>query len=312
MANEQIIDLDAPIETLPPLSFARIKFPFERITTTGGVRNHVHEFPHAPGGEPEKMGRSLYKVSIICQFHDVPGSDLEILYPDLFPARLTHLRDLFETQITDDLVVPNIGTIRAFCTNWTEVIDVKITSGESVTLEFLEDQDEEATAKELPTFSPLLLDRQALTLKGMVGALYLEPPSIFQQINDAVNSVKAISGIADAATNLIVAKLEGITRLCSEAADQVPSLQEPPNFAVLDALKDVWFSAQQLALDVAQRHITIQTWTVPRVMSVTEISAAISQLGSQVDVDDVIDLNATIDDRFAVQPGTQIRYLVAA
>ncbi len=99
----------AAFDALLRASFLDYPFPVQDIDVKGGLRDHVHEYPHAPGGAPEKLGRKLYEFTFTCPFlTGLRG------YPKLWPETLATLRIFFEGQNTGDLVVPTIGTINTF------------------------------------------------------------------------------------------------------------------------------------------------------------------------------------------------------
>ena len=50
----------AAFDELQPTSFNDIAFAISSLTITGGLRKHTHEYPHANGGDQEKLGRLLY------------------------------------------------------------------------------------------------------------------------------------------------------------------------------------------------------------------------------------------------------------
>ena len=128
-------------DTLQRASFQGIEFPITSMTLKGGIRDHIHEYPHAAGGAPEKLGRKLYEVSMQANFQSTFRA-----YPRLWPSALSKLRKIFEQQTTGDLVIPTIGTIQAYARNWTQQMEAKIRSGETATFEFVEDQGSEDLA----------------------------------------------------------------------------------------------------------------------------------------------------------------------
>jgi hypothetical protein len=59
----------SPFDQLQAASFAGYIFPWSRIRVSCSLRDHVHIYPHAPGGQPEKLGRNLYEFHFTCPFH---------------------------------------------------------------------------------------------------------------------------------------------------------------------------------------------------------------------------------------------------
>lgn len=300
--------MPTPAETFQKASFNGIAFPIYRVTVKGGLRHHIHEFPHSPGGEIEKMGRKLYSITMSAFFHDIPLSPMAEDYPDLYPERLFSLQSAFEQELTAPLVIPNLGTLNCVAIDWRRTFDfTQSLSGESVELEFIEDQDRE-TIFEAVEFGPGSLKEKTYQLYGLVENSPHNFPSIFQTINDIVTSIEAIEGIADATSKVLEAKLLQVADLC-ERASRITELQSPENWAIHRALKAVWLAARDLAEDILGRQSPIHTWRVPRVMSAAEASTAIYR--SAEHAIELIQLNP-IEDAFAIPEGFNLRYYRAA
>ena len=60
--------MPAPFDLLKAMSFNGVAFPYKSYRVKGAFRKHIHEFPHIAGGAPEKLGRSLYEVSVSVDF----------------------------------------------------------------------------------------------------------------------------------------------------------------------------------------------------------------------------------------------------
>ena len=78
-------------DNLERASFAGYAFPVSDVEVTGGLRDHVHEYPHSPGGAPEKLGRKLYEFSFTSPM--LAGFPR---YPKLWPETAASLRIVFE------------------------------------------------------------------------------------------------------------------------------------------------------------------------------------------------------------------------
>ena len=295
--------------TLPKASFNGLEFPYDSIEIKGSSRHHIHEFPHSAGGDPEKMGRKLYTIRFRGYFHDLPGSDLAQAFRGLLPGRRDQLLDLFEREETKQLVVPNFGSIFAFCTEWTGRADLSESlSGERWELEFLEDDDNiiDVEGREIASMPQVVVLNDAFQSFWPYDEF---KPSLIQQINDAITSVDGLIGEADAYSNLISAKLLAVADLCSRADRELEELQDPMNHRMLEALKALWSSASDLADNVTSSAGTLSVYRVPRVMAVNQISVQL--FGTAEKSFDLLQMNA-IDDAFAIPAGTEIKYMVAA
>lgn len=296
-------------ETFQSASFAGLKFPCSRVRMRGGLRHHVHVFPHSPGGDPEKMARQLYTVEMTCFFHELPQTDFEEEYPTLYPTQLVLLQKLFEQGKTDNLVIPNVGTMKAFATDWDRDFDfAKAMSGESTVFTFLEDQEKATLFENDFEFGANTMGAKVHSIVALWGTPNRPPPSIFQTINDAVTAVLAVEGVADASSKLLEAKVRAVADLCSQA-DRLTEMQDPLNHAALRALKDLWLTASKLADDILQKQDVIATWRVPKVMAVTQVASAI--YGDAERAMEILQLNP-IEDAFAIPAGTLVRYYQTA
>lgn len=296
--------MTTPAETFQKASFGGVSFPILRVSVKGGIRHYEHEFPHSPGAEIEKMGRKPYTVSMSAFFHDVPESRLAEEYPNLYPDGLHSLRAMCEEEKTNPLVIPNLGTLQAVATEWRNTFDFTSSlSGEAVEFEFIEDQERDRIFEGLE-FGRGQLERKNFQLQALMNTKLPEPPSIFQAINDAVTAVLAVQGLADAFSKVLESKLLQVASLCQQA-DQMLMLQVPENFAILEAMKEVWRSAVDLVEDILGHRSPIVSWTVPSLMTVGQI--AIDRLGSSDRGVEILQMNP-IEDAFAVPAGTIIRY----
>ena len=289
------------ITELDRLAFAGNRIPYQSIQVRGGLRDHVHEFPHAAGGAPEKLGRKLYEIEVTARFSS------GLLDPDLFdlwPLQLNQLAQVFERQDTQDLQLPSIGVIKAYCFNWNRTLSSALLNGEDVTLAFREDKS-----------SDFLVEK---ALRGAVTGVYekntelqleadtIEPkPDIFDAINDAANKVKAILEVKDLYGQLLEARIQTLVQLLEYADRHVEELNNPTNYAVLEALHDLWAATVDLAEDVMGKGIDLHAWIVPRLMTAGEVSTAI--FGDTTHAVDVMNLNA-LEDPYEIPAGTTIKY----
>lgn len=283
-------------------AFAGIEFPVSRVSVKGGLREFVHEFPHVAGGAPEKLGRKLYEFTFEVPFHDV----LPDYGTDLWPSRLADLRTYFELETTEDLVVPTIGTIQAYCYDWEQDWQAKVQSGESATFHFREDSSSAflAGAIAVPTTAGIAVRGKALTTIVEVGGY---SASLFDGIRDAVNSITALSDQADLYANLLEAKALGLADMCRQLDASLPDLQKPVNFPLIDALLELWAAAVDLHKDALRMAVTIVKYTVPTPMSVNDVARIL--YGSADRAIDVLRMNP-IEDAFKIPANTELRVFV--
>lgn len=294
-------------DTFQKAAFNGIVFPYSQIAIKGGIRHHVHEYPHSAGGDVEKMGRKLYTFRFRVPFHDLPGSDLERDFQGLFPDRLKNFLALFDRQATAELVVPSIGTMKCVATDWDGTADMaEALSGETWNFEFIEDEDRASLVKEIPNLGVHALKASALELQTKADKHGFKP-GLFQAINDAVTAVDAVFGVADQNSRLVAAKISAVADLCGRADREIDEFLNPMNHLVLEALKNLWANAVDLAENapgVAGGELV--TYRVPRLMSIGEV--ATNLYGSADRGADIMVLNP-IDDPFEIKKGTNLKYL---
>lgn len=305
-------------------SFEGIEFPVRRMSVRGALRYHVHEYPHAFGGAFENLQRKLYETKMTCPFMQRFAA-----YPGLWPDRWNALRARFETGEAGQLVIPTIGTITVRCIAWPEEMDAKIQSGVNVELEFIEDQSqlslvenliriesenlqaaignyEDALAK-FREDNPNSLDAQSViaTSARTKGT----NPSLFDSINDAANALFSIKDQFDLQAGLLEGKVLGLLGIIQEADRTVVSLQNPQNFRVWTAMRDLADGCRKLAKDLHSRHTDLQVFIVPMTMAISDVSTRI--YGDNSRAVELMQINSSFDDALAIPAGTQIKYYPA-
>ena len=298
--------------TLARMSFGGIAFPFVEYSLNGAHRNHVHEYPHAQGGDPEKLGRKLYVVRVTAWFHELTGPAAQA-YPDLWPSGLKRLREMFESGETKDLVIPTIGTIRAFATQWTQKYVVSnAPDGEKVDIEFCEDEagdllagNEAKFAAESMVEALALLNEQMALLEARGLA---RKPNIFEQLNDLVGGFVALKDQAQAQATLLSDKVESIKALCQEVESVADFVNESSGVGVGAAVRSLWTAANAVGDALVVPASQVLTHIVPSRTTVVDLSALL--YGRTDKVSDLLKLNAFIDP-FGIPAGTVVRYAVA-
>lgn len=297
-----------PAAEFSKAGFDGIEFPYTNLNVKGGIRFATHEFPHSPGAEIEKMGRKPYEISLTAWFHDVPGSALSRAYPSL-RSRLEKLRERFEKEMTAELVVPTVGTMKAVCTEWEQRFDPRVTTGETFELKFIEDQDVLTLRNtvDLGGLEAIAEKSDALfAAAALADFKRAQTVGFFQQLSDAVTTVQGYFGQADAMTRLVEGKIRGLEQLISWGDSQIDELQNPSNHLVVEALHDLWLSVRAMQENVIESRQTIRIRTLERKMSVNQI--AIWIYGSSEKGFEIMQLN-DFKDNLEVPAGTDVRYL---
>ncbi len=290
-------------DQLERASFDGIAFPVERVQVTSSLRHHIHLYPHSPGGALEKLGRELYRITMLANF--------QVTFPKwgdtLWPGDMADLRDRFENELTSDLVIPTIGKIKACIVNWDQEMVAKIRSGEKVTIQFIEDQSSAFLVNGLINVKVDLAE----SIERMTElAEDLEAPlgNIGDTLTEIANAVTAIGDQIELAGDLVSAKIEGVMSACAAIDDALSVLDDPEHWELLYAVHDVWDNAVRLRDDVLSRSTPIVTFTTPTVMTVGDIANRL--YGSTERASQILQLNA-FEDPFAIPANKNVRAYAA-
>lgn len=296
------------LEGAPRASFDTIEFPFTSRGARLEFREHTHEFPKMAGGQPEKLGRRLWVFSFECPFH---ASNLH--FPNLYPSALDALTERAARGYTAELVIPEMGILRAFITKLDRRRRGAILSGEDVTLEFKED-DLEAFRNATTPVGRAALDEAAANVRAKMLGFgaddrdldtaridpYREP---LGRLLGLVDSVLAIRDQVELFGARVGAQLEGIAAACRELHEL---LKGPDLSPLRESLRSLWDATHQLQQDLLNKGpgSSLVTYVVPAVMSVGQIAQQL--YGDASRGPELLSLNASIADPFQVDAGLSL------
>lgn len=289
---------------LPRASFAGIEYPILNQTVRGGVRDKIHEYPHADGGAPEKLGRRLYTIKQTASFKDVYKN-----YGNLWPDKLRQLLLLCESSTTDKLVVPTVGALQVYAKNWTRNVDFKIRSGEIVELEWQEDGSDALSLN-----SAIFLSNGVASIAQLANAIYVPvdvnavDTSWFAELNRAVNAVQQIKDQANLAGRILESRIQYAMGVCN-TIDGLTSMQTAGHAQVVDQVHALWAALQQFGADIKSKALVQQTFNVPVQMSISDVAAQL--FGDTSRAMEILQMNP-INDAFAIPAGTKLQYYAAA
>jgi prophage DNA circulation protein len=285
-------------DTRKPFSFSGIKFPFKAYRVRGGNRKHVHEYPHVAGGALEKLGRSLYEISVSVDFTDGLDSPK---YRNLI-TDLGLLRGLFEDQVTEDLHIPHIGTIKACADEWVEEVIGTNRSTIKGELKFIEDQSSAFLVLSAITISPAALPARVADF-SVKAAPFNE--DLLSKVDKAANAFLGVFDQAQLYSSLVAAKVEGLSRLLRQADESVKALADPENYELTQAFLHMWESVNNIRRDILERDSFLREFTVPVRMTVGQAAATI--YGDASKGGELMQLNV-ISDPLNLEPGTKLQY----
>ncbi len=284
-----------------PMSFGGLEFPYETFSMKCSLRTFIHEYPHQAGGDPEKLGRKLYEVRVkpVLQAGLLPPK-----YADLFPGRMRELRRMFEDEESNDLVIPSVGKMLAYCEEWEEHHSAKIISGpESVNWVFFEDPSARFSLASVVLTNALKSRLSEWTIEADKLPV---TPSIFDKILDAALQLLSMKDQSDLYGSLILAKADGLISLIQQADTQLGDLLDPDNIGLVSTLHRLLVSAIDLGRDVASKGHSLEVYTVAATMSIAQVSSAIYK----GDTSKAMELlqNNNVDDPLAIPAGTKLVY----
>ena len=300
------------------VSFSGYPFPVRSLSLKGSLRHHVHEYPYAPGGAVERLGRKLYEVRVV-----VPAHETFRKYPLLLETMAT-LRTLAEGGQPWDLVIPHVGTMSATCIEWQDDLQAKARSGYDVNFTFLEDQSREFLADKLVTTSTAIgpaVDALKIAVATRPTAdllpdvtdpaardkMLLAEEAMFDGLFALVDDLTAVASGDDLYTATVAQKAENAAERCREISESARTLNAWPSHGVLEALNATWASMRTLAADVAKRDRPTDVYVTRARGTVAEVAAAV--YGDSSRAMELLKLNA-FDDALDIPAGTVVVYYV--
>jgi hypothetical protein len=255
-----------PFTKLSRCSFARVAMQVDSIEIKGGIRDHIHEYPHSPGGQPEKLGRKVYVVTINASF--MIGS---VQYPKAWPDDINFIVSQLEQQITDDLDIPTVGTFKAYGRDWDRTHTSKTMNGEKLRMVMVEDSenDELVDIAFFPDFSSVATKGAALKL--VVDASGIKH-DLFDLIAGIVSQLQAVKDQVDLIEARIAIKARQLADACRFADETIAELNQPPLWPVVQALHDLCVTADTLANDSLRQFLPMGIYTLPVSMTVAQVS----------------------------------------
>lgn len=295
-------------DQLQRASFDGLEFPVRSVQVRSRARVHTHEYLRVPGGLNEKLQRSLYTIEMEAEFHTTIKG-----YGTLWPNVLAALRNKYEQQITSELVIPTIGAIPAFLSEWHQTAEMgRVRSGEHAQLMFTEDQTEVFLSRALAEVDTSSIETEAANLdtirKQIIPADAIAAASLFDSIQDTANAIFAIKDQSDLYGALLAAKVNQLTELLRRADREVDDLEDPENYPLVYALQDLLDAAITLERNLIESPRGPRLYTVPRTESVSDIATAI--YGDTSRANEIL-LNNDVEDAFAVPAGYKIIYFAA-
>ena len=296
-------------------SEGRIYFPVESSRIEGGIRDHLHKYPHSQGSSPEKLGRESYIFHVTSKFDT---SFASVGYPGLYPAGLSNLITAFENQTTGAFRLPQMGAeVNAYARKWTREMTNRVRSGETVEFTMVEDQTTAFVATNLFSNTASIGSSADAMNSNAAVLTYLSTATtkftnIFTALNSAVTQFLAVKDTVGLYDQVVAATAAQISNKCKQLDDMLgwQGGQADIVASVIEQLHAVWAAAQQYQQDQLSQGVVLATWIVPTTMDVTTLSASIYQ-GDTTHAEDLLSLNA-FPDAQVIPAGYAVSYYANA
>lgn len=282
---------------LQSAAFNNIAFAIASCSVKGGMRDHVHEFPHAPGGLPELMARSLYTVEM-----EVHVSLNLRSYPDA-PKYFANLVSMFEQGVIADLTIPHIGIIRAYAKDWDSSWTAKRTDGWTARWSFREYQELADVSLTAAAFQFEALPSKLDATMELAANENLDP-DLFSAIQDAVNDITSIVDQVELQSDLFSSRLETLANVCRQFDETSKVALNPETWRVAAAVRDIGAAAVDMHEDLLRLFGPTLTYVVPAPMSIADVSKAM--YGTSDHAVELLLMNP-IPDAFNIPRGFEIR-----
>lgn len=293
-------------DTFPKATFMGIPFPIESSSIDGGMRDHVHEYPHTPGGAPEKLGRKLYTFKCLANF----DTNFDA-YPGLYPQDLATLIAAFETGTTAPLRFPQMNSsLACYALGWNRQMSAKVRSGEKVDLTFREDASTDFAFRALVNVGSGQIELSATLLSSSITGLNLSTPTLdlFSSLTSAIGFVLSLKDQAILYDARLGAALAQVNNLCGQI-DGSSDMQVVASYQTVEYLHQVWAAAQKLSADLLAVGVPLLTYINPTTQGVNGI--AIQLYGDTSRVGDLLSLNP-FPNNAQVKAGTPVLYYPAS
>lgn len=289
-------------QLLQPASFDGIKFAVRAVGMKGGLRHHVHEFPHSPGGKIEDLARRNYTITMAAMFN----TEMFREYPDAWPGDISDLFDRFEQGVRAPLVVPAVGELQAICIDWDRQWQVANQSGEVSEFTFLEDADEALLVSNVVQVAYQAIGAKAAALQIEADAMGFG--DAFSSIQGFCSSVMALGDRAELLGDLYASKVKGVADSCRAVISRGGEIANPRSHRVLRAVIDLGVTAEKLHATIVSTLPTF-LYTVPNDTDIFGVARAI--YGDHSRAMELLRMNP-VNDIDAIVAGTTLRALVKA
>lgn len=259
-----------PFQTLALHSFLDDPFRALRVEIRGGIREHVHVYPHRAGGRTEPLGRELYEF-------DYQGIYLtnDRTFRDAWPGTIGLHRGAWEQQIVGDLVVSTIGKIRARAIKWKITQSAEFQNGEMVSVLFREeDAVDLLSPTSVMTLNVTPLADRAIFIINLAKRLGVQR-DFFDSLLALARQIQGLVAMAKLQLEVIANRATAMADMIRNFDELEKSLNDAKNWQLFVALRDLAIAADELARDSLAKFAPLVTYETEAEMGVLDVSVDI-------------------------------------
>jgi hypothetical protein len=301
----------ATFDGLQPLRFGTKIIPFREYEVTFAGRAHIHEYPHAHGGAPEKLGRKLLVVHVEGR---IDAALVGVKYADVWPGTAEYLRFKAQTQATEDLTIPTIGTFPAFIhENYKEKRKNSDLSGFDISIDFVEDSSDAFLASQIAkldtgAMSGAMTNYELQLIKNQL-LMTKDEMDLFDAILGLASDIQGLRDQFQLYSALVEAKFLSLFAMIHQADANAKWLIRPENALGADAFNELWSSVRAAYDDKLAKGAQLKVWTTTRTETLAQVSTDI--FGNSEHASDLLGLNG-FTDPFNIVAGSKVRYYAVA
>lgn len=294
-------------EILQEGSFGGVTFDF--VSAKDDHANDLDEqkFPNRPGTRVVPRGRVGTTIDVMAIF-------IEDDYPEKMNDLIAQLDD---GGVVKKLVHPVFGTINAACKRFTVTHDIEdARDSGSVTITFVEDNDEEAGPRAVTSTTPAranqvrtLGDSVLVALSTFQAALEIQNSEIGLAVTGAVNAASSIADSLEADfANLSVIEIQATTNgglaKCDAATVLLADYETTEQYDLAAALLEMAHALRALAQDLIDQRPPLSVYVVPATTNLLSLAHALG-----ADAEELLALNS-IPDPSSIVAGSKVRAYV--
>lgn len=210
-------------------SFRGIAFPATGHSVSGAQSHVAHQPMDRDACLIETTGRESDRFEVDCLFDNGVSKGEGETWSDLYPNTFLRFLDALRDRSTGELSHPLRGPIQVKAVSWQEKIDPNRRSGVTLSVVFVETNDEDAADQSLLAASPLAFaTAEAVNLDAELAAL--DPPLPTEgleegsSLEDIAGDIKGAVDSVGLAANQVAGKVNGAIGAVTGIADSVDRL----------------------------------------------------------------------------------------